>query len=398
MKKKSYLLLSWSDNYGGAAQATYSIYKCLNKINKNVNFFVQKKILKDKSVKTYSKITFNLFIRKVVNFLMYNLRRANKDRSYNFINSDILKIAKVNNYDVVNIHWFGAETLSINDLAKIKSKVILTLHDMWAFCGSEHYVDELPAEYFFSGKKGLVQKIDHIIWQRKFLLWKIKFPIIVPSNWLYSKLKKSRLMYNWPVKVIPNPVDQKIFRKRNGLNNNKNGLNNNKTILKILFVSAGKLFDKRKGFDLLIEALQFLKIPFALYVVGKKSKLSETKCNFNIEYLGYIKNKNSLSKIYNRMNILALPSRIDNLPNVGLEAHSCGLPIVSFNVGGIPDIITHKKTGYLAKAYDVKDFTKGIEFVKRNLADLSANALKKSKIWSYNSISKKYFKFINSTF
>lgn len=392
MKKKSFLLLSWSDNYGGAAQSSYSTYKCLNKINKNIKFFVQKKILKDKSVETYSKITFNLFIRKVANFLMYNLRSGNKDRSYNFINSDILDIAKVNNYDVVNVHWFGAETLSINDLAKIKSKVILTLHDMWAFCGSEHYVDELPAEYFFSGKRGLVKKIDHFIWKKKFMLWKKKFPVIVPSNWLYNKLRGSRLMYNWPAKVIPYPVDQKIFRKRNSLKNN------NKTLLKILFVNAGKLFDKRKGFDLLIEALQKLKTPFALYVVGKKNKLIETNYDFSIKYLGYIKNKNSLSKIYNRMNILALPSRIDNLPNVGLEAHSCGLPIVSFNVGGIPDIITHKKTGYLAKAYDVKDFTKGIEFVKRNLADLSVNALKKSKRWSYNSISKKYFKFINSTF
>jgi glycosyltransferase involved in cell wall biosynthesis len=86
------------------------------------------------------------------------------------------------------------------------------------------------------------------------------------------------------------------------------------------------------------------------------------------------------------------------LPNVGLEAHSCGLPIVSFNVGGIPDIITHKIKGYLAKPNDTDDFTKGIEFVKKNYKNLSLNALKKSKKWSYNSISKKYFKFINSTF
>ncbi len=262
---------------------------------------------------------------------------------------------------------------------------------MWAFCGSEHYVDKLPIEYFFFGEKNLINKIDHIVWQRKFLLWKKKIQIIVPSNWLYNKLKQSRLMHNWPVKVIPYPVDQTIFKK------SKYFSNNNK-ILKILFVNAGKLFDKRKGFDLLAESLKNLKIPFILYVVGKNNQLFETNYNFKIKYLGYIKNKSNLSRIYNKMNILALPSRIDNLPNVGLEAHSCGLPIVSFNVGGIPDIITHKKTGYLAKAYDVNDFTKGIEFIKRNHKNLSLNALKKSKRWSYNSISKKYFKFINSIF
>ena len=333
----------------------------------------------------------NFVVYNLFKFINHNFIKVNCDRSFNLINSDILEIAGVNNYDVVNIHWFGAETLSINDLAKIKSKVILTLHDMWAFCGSEHYVDKLPIEYFFFGEKNLINKIDYIVWQRKFLLWKKKFPIIVPSNWLYNKLKQSRLMHNWPAKVIPYPVDQKIFCK-------KNYENNTKGILKILFVTAGKLFDERKGFDLLIESLKKLKIPFKLYVVGKVNKLAKKSYNFNVKYLGYVRTKNNLSKIYNKMSILALPSRIDNLPNVGLEAHSCGLPIVSFNVGGIPDIITHKITGYLAKPNDTDDFTKGIEFVKKNYKNLSLNALKKSKKWSYNSISKKYFKFINSTF
>lgn len=360
---------------------------------------MQKKISKDKSIRTYSKITFNLFLRKVFNFIIYNflkfinhyIVKVNCDRSYNLINSDIIEIAGVNNYDVVNIHWFGAETLSINDFEKIKSKVILTLHDMWALCGSEHYVDKLPIEYFFYGEKNLINKIDYIAWRRKFLLLKKKIPIIVPSNWLYNKVKRSRLMHNWPAKVIPYPVDQKIFCKKNY---NKNS----KGILKILFVTAGKLFDERKGFDLLIESLKNLKIPFKLYVVGEVKKLDKKSYNFHVNYLGYIRTMNSMSKIYNNMDILALPSRIDNLPNVGLEAHSCGLPIVSFNVGGIADIITHKKTGYLAKPNNIGDFTNGIKFVKKNHKNLSINSLKKSKRWSYNSISKKYFKFINSNF
>ena len=95
----------------------------------------------------------NFVVYNLFKFINHNFIKVNCDRSFNLINSDILEIAGVNNYDVVNIHWFGAETLSINDLAKIKSKVILTLHDMWAFCGSEHYVDKLPIEYFFFWRK-----------------------------------------------------------------------------------------------------------------------------------------------------------------------------------------------------------------------------------------------------
>ena len=76
---------------------------------------------------------------------------------------------------------------------------------------------------------------------------------------------------------------------------------------------------------------------------------------------------------------MALPSRLDNLPNVGLEAHSCGTPIVAFKVGGIPEIVKHKKTGYLANPFSLKSFIKGIYFVLENQKMLSKNSIKKVK-------------------
>ena len=41
--------------------------------------------------------------------------------------------------DVVNLHWVQAEMLSIADISRIGKPVVWTLHDMWAFCGAEHY-------------------------------------------------------------------------------------------------------------------------------------------------------------------------------------------------------------------------------------------------------------------
>ena len=104
--------------------------------------------------------------------------------------------------------------------------------------------------------------------------------------------------------------------------------------------------------------------------------------------LDKINNFKTISKIYNFSDILALPSRLDNLPNVGLEAHSCGLPAVGFNVGGVPEIIAHKKTGYVAKPFIEKDFIKGIEFTYK----YRLNAENKSKKWSPKKISKEYTK------
>jgi len=61
-----------------------------------------------------------------------------------------------------------------------------------------------------------------------------------------------------------------------------------------------------------------------------------------------------------------IPSLEDNLPNTVLEAMACGTPVVGFDIGGIPDMIEHKKTGYLAVAADVDDLLAGIDWVLFN--------------------------------
>ena len=74
--------------------------------------------------------------------------------------------------------------------------------------------------------------------------------------------------------------------------------------------------------------------------------------------------------IYSACDIFVLPSRQDNLPLTGIEAMACALPIVGFNIGGIPDIIDHKLNGFIAKPFSIKDLSDGITYVlkenKRN--------------------------------
>ncbi|MDD2581518.1 MAG: glycosyltransferase, partial [Desulfuromonadaceae bacterium] len=58
--------------------------------------------------------------------------------------------------------------------------------------------------------------------------------------------------------------------------------------------------------------------------------------------------------------IFVVPSRQENLPNMVMEAMSCGTPCVAFSVGGIPELVNHGESGYLAIPYDVEDFARGI--------------------------------------
>ena len=58
-----------------------------------------------------------------------------------------------------------------------------------------------------------------------------------------------------------------------------------------------------------------------------------------------------------------IPSRQDNLPNTGLEAHACGTPVVAFNTGGLPNIVDDRVTGFLAKPFESASLAEAIRWV-----------------------------------
>jgi glycosyltransferase involved in cell wall biosynthesis len=86
-----------------------------------------------------------------------------------------------------------------------------------------------------------------------------------------------------------------------------------------------------------------------------------------------------LAGIYNLCDVFVCPSLIENLPNVCIESLFCGVPVTAFNTGGIPDIIEHKKTGYLAQCFDTEDLFSGICYCIDNHDELSRNALIKAQ-------------------
>jgi glycosyltransferase involved in cell wall biosynthesis len=63
---------------------------------------------------------------------------------------------------------------------------------------------------------------------------------------------------------------------------------------------------------------------------------------------GFVSNPYILAGLYNLCDVFVCPSIIENLPNVCIESLSCGIPVAAFRTGGIPDIVEHTKTGYLA--------------------------------------------------
>ena len=71
----------------------------------------------------------------------------------------------------------------------------------------------------------------------------------------------------------------------------------------------------------------------------------------------------SLRLLYAAADVFVIPSRQDNLPNTGLQAHRCGTPVVDFATGGLVDIVDHHSTAALAEPFDPLSLAAAIRFV-----------------------------------
>jgi glycosyltransferase involved in cell wall biosynthesis len=57
-----------------------------------------------------------------------------------------------------------------------------------------------------------------------------------------------------------------------------------------------------------------------------------------------------------------------------MEAMACGTPSIGFNTGGIPEMIAHKKNGYVAQKMDSNDLAAGIDWLLENVEIASIEA------------------------
>lgn len=358
------------------------------------------------------------------------------ESSINVFPSCLVQQLNASDADVINLHWLNAEMVSIAQLAKINKPVVWTLHDMWAFCGTEHYTDDnryvdgysprnlkldrqrqrpvqsdgnerserqtgsLDAEgenrtLMLHAPRSLLSRIDLDRWtflrkQKYWADWKPQ--IVTPSCWLAACTQASQLFARLNIDVIPNCVDTDVFkpcvdrvqlRKRHGLPLNK----------KIILFGTTQISNRRKGGDLLQQALRHIpnKSECVVAVFGT-DHIDPLQIDMEAFALGRISGDVALSEIYNLADIMCVPSRQDNLPNTAVEACSCGIPIVAYNTGGLGDIVEHKNNGYLADPFDVEDFASGIAWVLEQEPSFLRNQArsKAMKTFSQEIAAKKY--------
>lgn len=405
------LTLSSSDRIGGAAIAAYRLHKSLNSCFEKENFtstmLVGRCNTKENDIRcSKSKLSYLYLLLKSGVAQRFNKLQSTSNKGYHSCSlfpTNIHKKINNSNFDLVNLHWVQGEFISIESIGKISKPIVWTLHDTWAFSGSEHYPidinDKRYKEIYSSNNRPKYHKgfdIDKWCWNRKLRSWKNNFHIVTPSKWLGDMARESFLMRKFSIHTIPNALDTNVFMPLDkSLGRNFFNLPQSKTL--ILFGAFVSLNDHRKGLDLLLKALKILESKtdeIEIVILGSTKIFENSENKFKFHFIPKLTDDASLSLCYSSVDLVVLPSRMENLPNMAIEAQSCGTPLVAFNVTGISECVCHQKTGYLAKPYQFDDLAKGIEWVIENNKDskLSEEARQRAvRLWNKNTISKKYY-------
>lgn len=386
------LHLCTRDISGGAARATYRLHTGLRKIGVDSWILVQNKQSDDLYVIGKSNLFWRgiFFVQRQIEKLQLRTYFGRKKEIFSIgclSNFFLIRTIKKINPDIINLHWINGTFLSINqfeELSKLNKVIVWTLHDSWVFTGGCHIPHSCKKYENKCGNcpilcSGKELDLSRKIWlNKKRVFENVNFTVVTPSKWLKRCAKNSSLLKNKNVIRIPNSIDLDVFKlldKRKARNDL--GLSDKNKYL--LFGAMFATSDKNKGFDLLLKCLEFLKeqANIELLVFGNNKDL-EIKTKMPVRYFGLVKEQEKLNQLYSAANVMIVPSISENLPNTILESFSCGTPVVAFKIGGIPDIIEHKKNGYLANPFDVEDLAKGMEFCISN-DELGLNSRKKAE-------------------
>ena len=403
------LHINFAGGCGGAAIAAKRISKALNASGINSEVWVARDEGDAQGVRCIKSLLSqkldsakNILVQKGIKYL-----GIKAELSVNLFPSQLIQLLNASDADVIHLHWINAEMISIPQLAKIRKPVVWTLHDMWAFCGAEHYTmstryisgyqksenrGQLPArralqlgertENKGQNTEGRRQKteegtadnfqlstsnylpkvdLDRWVFKRKRKHWANWKPYIVtPSSWLTDCARKSMLLGYLPTGVIPNCLDLELFKPMNQAACRKRfGLPVDK---KLVLFGAVSPSEQRKGGDMLEEALKKLanqELELVVFGAAQGPQLAGLKTH----WIGRVSVEQQMVQLYNSADVMCVPSRQEAFGQTASEPLACGVPVVAFDTTGLKDIVDHKVNGYLAHPFESDDFARGIEWV-----------------------------------
>jgi glycosyltransferase involved in cell wall biosynthesis len=250
----------------------------------------------------------------------------------------IIKIIDDNQIDIIQTQFFFGEF--ITGLVKIfrpKVKVIV------AFEGSM--------------SQGLVKRfIQKIIYKKVHTFIYISNYVRTEKEKFFPKLKGANtvVIYNGTSKLLVDNVDSKSEKTFN-----------------LLSVSS---LITIKNLNILIEMMHLLFLShhkdIHLYIAGNGAQKNELKAKV-IEYgleefVHFLGRQKKVGNLLERSDVLVHPCYIEGFGLSVVEAMMAEKPVVVSNAGALPEIVSHKNTGFLVDPFDAEEWGNAILELKKN--------------------------------
>jgi glycosyltransferase involved in cell wall biosynthesis len=358
------LHINCNDIGGGAAIAAYRHHVAMRRAGIDSKMLVINKCSSDENVIRHKSNGLISFARRVANRLFITLSHYYASWSCNLVGCDLSREWAVSDADVIYIHWINFFSLSINSLERILKTgkpVYWFMHDMWPITGGCHYA--LGCDRFMShcqqcpmgnNRRGSTRRLD-----LSYLQFEVKLKhlsqyknlhFITPSQWLGDMVKKSALFKDHDVQIHHNVLDTDVFVQRDKIEARKRlNLPINK---KLILFGAENIGSPYKGWTYLRDALREPLDGVECVVYGTCKIDVQSQVGVKLNKLGRISDIQKLVDLYSACDVFVTPSLADNYPNVIIEAMACGLPVVGFASGGIPEMIDNEKNGLLVSDFD----------------------------------------------
>lgn len=236
---------------------------------------------------------------------------------------------------------------------------------------------------------------------KKWSWWK-KLPfyladsIVVPTSLFKEILEESGV--NKSIYVIPHTVDIEPFQKKEVeiLENDP-----------VLF--AAKAMESYSGFDLLLDIFDKVKkkISNARFVIAGsgpvefdlKAKTEEMDLR-DVNFLGNIPHS-EMADLMSKSKVFIHGTRYEAFGIVLVEAMAAGLPVVAFNIGGIPEVVIDEVTGYLVDYADLDLFAEKIILLLSDsgkFIEISNQAIRHSKMFKWKIIKHQWYNVFDSEY
>jgi glycosyltransferase involved in cell wall biosynthesis len=221
---------------------------------------------------------------------------------------------------------------------------------------------------FRAGRGERGPDLNRIAWQAERRVWaNQRVMIVCPSQGLARCARESVLFNKVPLHVIPSPIDTNFPWRPIPRDSPRGALGLPEKPKLIRMGAEAGVSDPRKGGDLFHAGIEQVLAKesgtIELVIFGLRTPTGPNRWPCKVQRLGAVRDDRVLALAYSAADVMVVPSRHDNLTNTALEAQPCGTPLVAFNSTGLPDVVGHKETGYLAEPYSADDLAEGIRWV-----------------------------------